>query len=102
VARFVRVAQARDVVPGRPRLVEVEGRQLAVFLLDGAYFALDNVCSHLGGPLCEGEIEGELVQCPWHASSFEIKTGRPVGEPATKPVETFKVRVVGEHLEVEV
>ena len=66
VAR-VRVAAVGEVPAGEGRVVEADGRALALFNVEGAYHCLDNVCPHRGGPLGEGDLEGRLVSCPWHA-----------------------------------
>src|SRR5206468_1919757 len=66
-ARRVRVAAVGDVASGEGRVVEVEGKTLALFNVDGTYYAIDNSCAHRGGPLGEGELDGCVVTCPWHA-----------------------------------
>ncbi len=89
----VRVAAAGDVAPGTGRVIEVEGRALALFNLNGTFYALDNTCTHMGGPLGEGAVEGNVVTCPWHGSRFDITTGAVVGPPARRPVAAYRVTV---------
>ncbi|MEW6143799.1 MAG: non-heme iron oxygenase ferredoxin subunit [Thermodesulfobacteriota bacterium] len=91
-----------DIAPGEAKLVEAEGREIALFNCDGEYFALDNDCTHIGGPLCEGEISGDRVICPWHGSEFSIKTGEVLGPPADENVNTYKVRVEGGRILIEI
>ncbi len=88
---FVRVASVADVAPGTARAVTVGERVIALFNVDGAFYALRNACSHEGGPLCEGRIEGKTVTCPWHALVFDLETGKVVRGLAR--VDAFDVRV---------
>lgn len=83
-------------------LVEVEGNRIALFNLDGEVYALDDACTHVGGPLSEGPVEGEEVECPWHGSRFDIETGEVTSLPAKENVATYQVRVADDDVEVEV
>ena|SRR5947207_3537566 len=78
---LVRVAGIDEVPLGRVKLVEVNGNEIAVFNLAGSFHAVDNSCTHVGGPLCEGEISGSEVICPWHGATFDITTGQAIGPP---------------------
>lgn len=98
VSRFVRVGRVGDVPDGRPEVFDIEDRKIAVYRLGGAYYAIDDVCTHDGGPLAEGEVEGEVVTCPRHGAQFNIKTGAALTFPAITPVDTYPVRVEGEDL----
>ena len=80
----VRVAAAGEVAPGEGRVVEANGRSVALFNVEGRYYAIDNVCPHRGGPLGEGDLEGAVVSCPWHAWRWDVKTGANVNNPAIK------------------
>ena len=80
----VRVGRAADVPIGTGRVFEVAGRAIAVFNVDGAFFAIDNECSHRGGPLGDGDLEGKVVLCPWHAWRWDVTTGANVNNPAVK------------------
>ncbi len=73
---FVRVARAADVKPGQPLTVTVEGREIALFNVDGTVYALENMCPHQGAPLADGWIEGTTVTCTWHAWCFNLTNGR--------------------------
>ena len=102
MAVYVKVATTDEVAPGQPKLVEVNGRRVALFNLDGSFYAMDDVCTHRGAPLSEGEVMGKEVQCPWHGALFDIATGEASGPPAEAGVEVFRVRVEGSDIEVEV
>ena len=78
---FVAVGNVADFATGRGQMVVVNGRHVAVFRLGDGFHALDNLCLHRGGPLCEGPIENEVVTCPWHGWSYQIKTGMMVQDP---------------------
>ncbi len=73
---FVKVANVSQVPPGTSIVVEAQGQELAVFNVDGQCFCIDNYCPHSGGPLGEGELDGDVVICPWHAWEFNVRTGQ--------------------------
>ena len=102
MAEFVKVAKSEDVAAGRGKMVEVSGRKIAVFNVGGAYHAIDDTCTHRGGPLSEGEIEGTKVTCPWHGAVYDVTTGQVLGPPAPKGVSHYSVRVSGNDIEVEI
>jgi nitrite reductase (NADH) small subunit len=101
MATFVKVARFGDLAPGQARRVDIAGRSLAVFNLDGRYHAIDDACNHRGGPLSEGHVEGEVVVCPWHGAKFSINTGEPLSTPGRGPVRSYATRVNGQDIEVE-
>lgn len=102
MAGFVRVAKVSDVSdPGR-RLVEVDDRLVVLFHVGGDFFAIDDVCTHDGGPLGEGELEGYEVACPRHGARFDIRDGRALAMPATRPTAAHRVKVEGEDVFVKV
>ena len=72
---FVKVASQSDVEPGTNRVVEVGGREYAIFNVGGEIYCLDNECPHAGGPLGEGTVDQGAVMCPWHCWYFDLKTG---------------------------
>ena len=100
MSRRVRVGQTGDIPAGEGRVVEAEGKTLALFHVDGAFYALDNACSHRGGPLGEGDVEGAVVVCPWHAWRWDVKTGANVNNPAVK-MACFPVSRDGDSIFVE-
>ena len=89
---FVTVADAKDIGPGEGRVVEVQGDEVALFNLNGTFYAIDNMCVHQGGPLGEGMLEGENVICPWHSWKYNVKTGVCSTNPSMK-VRTYSVKI---------
>jgi 3-phenylpropionate/trans-cinnamate dioxygenase ferredoxin component len=102
MAEFVKVASTNEIAPGQCRLVTVNGTDVALFNVDGKFFALSNACTHEEGPLAEGEITGHEVICPWHGAKFDIRTGEVLGPPAYDAVVRYDVRVAGDDIEVAV
>ncbi|MHB1037796.1 MAG: non-heme iron oxygenase ferredoxin subunit [Pirellulales bacterium] len=93
---FVRVAKVSDIPdPGR-ELVEVDDHVVVLLHVGGEFFALDDVCTHDGGPLGEGDLEGFEIACPRHGARFDIRTGRALSMPATKPTVAHEVKVEGD------
>ncbi len=102
MAQFIKIASTTDLAPGEAKCVEVAGKKIALFNLDGTFFAIDDTCTHRGGRLSEGEVSGEEVTCPWHGAVYNIKTGEVLGPPAPRGVASYAVRVQGSDVEVEV
>ena len=94
MAEFIKVMNEADLPPGECRSCEVNGQLIALFNVNGEYFALDNTCAHRGGPLGEGFVDqaNMTVQCPWHGWVFNVGTGVSPINPAAK-VEKFEVKV---------
>jgi len=90
---YVRVAEVGEIPDGRLKLVDVRGERLAVANASGTFHAFSDECTHDGGPLSEGELEGELVTCPWHFSRFNIRTGEIVDSPAEEVIVVYEVKV---------
>ena len=101
MADYVKVATTNEIEPGKARLFDVKGKPIALFNVDGQFFAVDNACTHRGGPLAEGEISGHDVTCPWHGARFEVRTGELVGPPAQQAVACDGVRMTDSDIEVE-
>ena len=101
MAEFVKVAKTNEIEPGQARLVDIQGKRIALFNIDGTFFALDNTCTHRGGPLAEGKISGHEVTCPWHGATFDVRTGEVVSPPAQQAVARHGVRVMESDIEVE-
>ena len=81
---LVRVGATSEVGPGTAHVVDADGTTLAIFNVDGHYFAVDNSCPHRGGPLGEGDLEGHVVRCPWHGWAWDVTTGANVNNPAVR------------------
>jgi nitrite reductase/ring-hydroxylating ferredoxin subunit len=101
MAAFVKVATTDELVPGQAKRVEAQGRRIALFNQNGAYYAIEDTCPHRGGPLSEGQVEGTAVVCPWHGAKFDMTTGEVLGPPARAGVARFRTRVSGSDVEVE-
>jgi 3-phenylpropionate/trans-cinnamate dioxygenase ferredoxin subunit len=103
------VGLASEIPPGERRIVEVEGRSIGVFNVNGTYYALRNGCPHQMAPLCRGTVtgttlpskpgqyiwarEGEILRCPWHGWEFDITSGHSIFNPHRMRVKTYKVGV---------
>lgn len=94
------VASTDELTPGSRRVIDVDGVAVAVFNLDGEYFAIKDECPHDGGDLANGELEGEVIICPRHGARFSIKTGAVLGPPAYEDVRAFPVRVADGRIQV--
>jgi 3-phenylpropionate/trans-cinnamate dioxygenase ferredoxin component len=99
---FVMVAQTDDIKPGQARLVDVKGKQIALFNINGEFFAIDNTCTHEQASLAEGEIAGHEVICPLHGAKFDVRTGQVLTAPAYDDVACYTVRVMGTDIEIDV
>ena len=90
---WIDVVSAADLAPGAFHVVDVEDTQIAVFNVDGDFFAIEDLCSHDLACLTEGDVEGGEVVCPIHGARFDLRTGEALTPPAYEPVPTFPVRV---------
>jgi 3-phenylpropionate/trans-cinnamate dioxygenase ferredoxin component len=92
---WVNVARVDDLPPGSRKVVDVDGSPVVVFNLGGEYFAIEDVCTHDGGELASGELEGDCIVCPRHGARFSVRTGEVLSPPAYEPVYVFPVRIEG-------
>lgn len=99
--QLVKVADTKDVPVGGCLPVEVAGRKLALFNIDGKYYAIDDTCTHSGGSLSEGDLHGNVVRCPWHGAEFDVNTGEALSPPAPGGVTCYKVRVEGNEIAID-
>lgn len=90
---YVRVASVEEIPSGGARAVLAGGRTVAVFNVDGTFYAVDDTCTHEYAPLSQGARNGEIVTCPKHGSRFNVRTGRVLSLPAVVPVSTYPVKV---------
>jgi len=102
MAEFVKAARTDGIALGQSKMLEVNGKKIAIFNVAGSFYAIDDTCSHRGGSLSQGMIEGEKVTCPWHGAVFDIRSGEVLGPPAPKGVARYNVRVDGVQIEVEI
>lgn len=98
MSEFVKVAQVRDVPPGEMTVIELDGHLICLANVDGQICAIEDDCTHIGGPLDEGELEGAVLTCPWHLAQFDIRTGRVLRGPARTDLPTYAVRVEGDDI----
>jgi 3-phenylpropionate/trans-cinnamate dioxygenase ferredoxin subunit len=96
VAEFVKVAQVCEVPPGEMQVIELDGHLICLANVAGRFYAVEDDCTHVGGPLDMGELEGEVLTCPWHLAQFNICTGRVLRGPARSDLPTYAVRVEGD------
>ena len=94
------VTRADELQPGQWRTVDVDGARVVVFNLDGEYYAIEDVCTHDGGRLTGGHVEGEEIVCPRHGARFCIRTGEALTAPAYEPTYKFPVRVENGEIQV--
>jgi nitrite reductase/ring-hydroxylating ferredoxin subunit len=99
---FIKAAAVGEILPGQAKQVIVAGKTLALFNVDGSFYAIDNQCTHRGAPLAEGECTGTVVECPWHGAHFDLCTGAHLSPPAPSDVTAYKVQVVGDEVQVDV
>jgi nitrite reductase (NADH) small subunit/3-phenylpropionate/trans-cinnamate dioxygenase ferredoxin subunit len=90
---FTKVAEAKDLPAGKSTCVEFGGQKVALFNVEGTIYAMGDSCTHRGGPLSQGEVDGKVVTCPWHGATFDLTTGRATGPPASAAVKCYRVRV---------
>jgi 3-phenylpropionate/trans-cinnamate dioxygenase ferredoxin subunit len=97
---FVTVARVGEIPEGGVKIARIEDQELAIFHVDGAYHAIEDVCTHDGGPLAEGTLEGRVIECPRHGARFDVTTGAVLSPPAVAPVPRYDVRVSGAQIQV--
>lgn len=98
------MAKTNEITSGTGKAVEAGGKPLAVFNINGKFYAIDAVCPHKGGPLAEGRLDTEAagITCPWHGAAFMLETGEGIAGPCGSGVHAYKVRVADGNLEVDV
>ncbi len=97
---FVQVIEAGEIKPGERILIEVDEQPIAVFNVDGKYYAIGDVCTHDDGPLGDGELDGFQIVCPRHGARFDIRSGKAMALPAVIDTPWYPVRVVDGWLEI--
>ncbi len=102
MSEAIRIASAAAIPPGSGMVAEAKGMRIAVFNVGGRFHAIEDTCSHQGGPLSEGTLDGQVVTCPWHGARFDVTTGAVLSLPARRGVATYPVRVSGPDLLVDI
>jgi|SRR5579875_3650472 3-phenylpropionate/trans-cinnamate dioxygenase ferredoxin subunit len=95
------VAKKSEIAQGTTKRVEVDGQSVLLCNVDGDFYAIEDVCTHDGGALDQGELMGDRIMCPRHGAFFDVRSGDALTLPAIEPVQTFKVRVEGEDIFVD-
>src|ERR687892_1197101 len=90
---FVKVAETKDIQPSTMKAVDLASERVCIVNVEGNYYAIGNVCTHVGGPLNEGTLEGYEVECPWHGSKFDVRTGEAIKPPARQAVPKYEVKI---------
>jgi len=89
---FVRVASSSEIPLDKMKIVQYKEQPVCLANVKGKYFAIRNACTHLGGPLAQGKLEGQIVECPWHGSRFDLATGEVKRGPAQTPEPVYEVK----------
>jgi nitrite reductase/ring-hydroxylating ferredoxin subunit len=99
---WVEVAKAENVKAGEITGAKIGDVDIALYNIDGAFYATSNVCTHAIALLSNGFLDGDVVECPLHAGAFEVKTGKAVCAPAADDIKTYPTRVVGNALQIQI
>ena len=101
MADFSIVLKVSDVPVGAMKLIKDKDAEIVVANVDGEFCAFGNICPHEGGPLAEGELEGNTVTCPWHFTRFDVRTGEVIDGVTDEPIPVYEVRVEGEDIRIK-
>ena len=102
MAEFIKALTTGELPAGKAVAVELNGKKVAVFNVDGTFYAIDDTCTHRGGPLSEGQVDGTVVTCPWHGAEFDVTNGQVLGPPAPGGVTSYEVKLEGNDVMVKV
>jgi nitrite reductase/ring-hydroxylating ferredoxin subunit len=100
MSKLVEVSKVQDIPAGKMKGFKVEGKEILVANYEGKYYAIEKKCTHMGGDLSKGRLEGKVVTCPRHGSQFDVTTGRVVKGPAKRDELVYEVTVEGESIKV--
>jgi 3-phenylpropionate/trans-cinnamate dioxygenase ferredoxin subunit len=95
---FIKVAETSDIPAGRVKVVVVGDRRIALCNVYGQFFAIDDLCTHDGGALDQGELQGDVIECPRHGARFSVRTGKVLALPAVKALDTYPLTVEGSEI----
>jgi len=95
---FAAVGKASNLPEGSLLVAEVEGQNVVVAHVEGEFYAIGEECSHSGGPLGDGRLVGCEIECPWHGSRFDLRTGEVTMPPAASPVTKYSVKIEGDDI----
>lgn len=99
---FTKAANKKDVPAGKGIAVDIKDKRIALFHVDGQFYAIDDVCTHAGGSLSEGELTGKVVTCPWHGATFDITSGKTLDDIAPEAVASYPVLVEGDEIKIQI
>lgn len=100
MSEWITVDAVQNFLPGTRQVIDVDGTMVIVFNLAGEFYAIEDICTHDGGDLSGGKVEGDNIICPRHGARFCIKTGEALTPPAFEPVSTFAIRVENDLVQV--
>jgi ferredoxin-NADP reductase/nitrite reductase/ring-hydroxylating ferredoxin subunit len=95
---FVKVSETMDISPSHMIEIQVDGEKICLVNVEGKFYAIGSICTHEGGPLADGTLEGYEIECPWHGSKFDVRTGEVKNPPASEPEPRYEVKVDGTNL----
>lgn len=102
MAQLIKVTDKKTLAGVRSLKVEAGGQTIALFNVDGTCHAIGDTCTHRGGPLSEGTLEGTTVTCPWHRGKFDVTTGKAIAPPARIDVQHYRVEVDADDIKIEI
>jgi len=100
MAKYLTVGKTSDIAPGTVRVFDVDGQAVGVANVDGQFYAFADVCTHDGGPVAEGELDGCVIECPRHGARFDITTGAVLSMPAVVDLPVYELRIEGDEIKV--
>ncbi len=100
MSEWVSVAKIGEIEPNAYRVFDVDGTHIALFNLEGQYYAIEDMCTHDSGQLSGGAVEDGNIICPRHGAKFCIRTGAALTAPAYEPTPTFPVRIENEQIQI--
>ena len=98
MAKFTHVAHISQLPPDSKLLITIKGESIALFNVAGTIYAVEDVCTHDGGPLVEGDLDGYAIECPRHGARFDVRSGQALHMPAFEPIMTYTVKIEGEEI----
>ncbi len=96
IAEFIKVASASEIEEGTMQAIEVDGEPICLAKVNGEICAFTDNCTHISGPLNDGELDGYVVTCPWHGAQFDIRTGKVLCGPARQDILTYPIKMDGD------
>ena len=93
MADYFKVAQADELEEGELMAVEADGEPVCLAKVEGCIYAFTDNCTHISGPLNEGELDGEVLTCPWHGAQYNVRTGKVLRGPARQDIATYAVKI---------